>query len=108
MERPEVVTDTAMILERIRRVLPQTVRVVLFGSRATGHARPDSDADLLIVAPGEGSRAERGADVRMALLDFPYGFDILVVTPEDWLKLRSWGSSIVAAAEREGKVLYGA
>ena len=108
MRANEVYTDTDTIRDRIRKVLPQATRVVLFGSRATGYARPDSDADILIVAPGPGSRWERGADVMMALRDFPYGFDVIVVTPEQWQKLCGWQSSIVAAAEREGQVLYAA
>jgi predicted nucleotidyltransferase len=104
----ETFTDVTEITKRIRSVLPQAVRVVLFGSRATGYARPDSDADILVVAPGEGSRAERGADVMMALRGFPYGFDVIVLTPQEWEKLRGWHSSVVAAAESEGKVLYAA
>ncbi len=108
MAREEVVTDTATITARVRQVLPDAQRIILFGSRATGYARPDSDADILVVAPGPGSRWERGADVMLALRDFPYGFDVIVVTPEQWQKQCAWQSSIVAAAEREGLVLYAA
>lgn len=37
----------------VREFRPQ--KVVLFGSRAYGTARPDSDVDLLVVLPFEGS-----------------------------------------------------
>ncbi len=36
-------------LERIAPVRPQVKRIVLFGSRARGTHRPDSDYDLLLV-----------------------------------------------------------
>lgn len=42
-------------LEEVRRALaavePQSKRLLLFGSRARGEARPDSQIDLLVVMP---------------------------------------------------------
>jgi predicted nucleotidyltransferase len=38
-------------LDRIASVRSEITRVVLFGSRARGDARPDSDYDLLLVVP---------------------------------------------------------
>lgn len=108
MAREEVVTDTATITARVRQVLPDAQRIILFGSRATGYARPDSDADILVVAPGPRPRHEQAVDVAMALRDFPYGFDVIVLPPEKWERLRKWQSTVVAAADREGLVLYAA
>jgi predicted nucleotidyltransferase len=46
------------ILQAVRRELAQTLgdrldAIVLFGSRARGEARPDSDIDVLVVVRGE-------------------------------------------------------
>ena len=45
-------------IQRVTEMLVREFRpssVVLFGSRAQGSARPDSDVDLLVVLPFEGS-----------------------------------------------------
>jgi hypothetical protein len=39
------------------------VRLVLFGSRAAGQARPDSDCDLLLIFPGDSEEARRGLSI---------------------------------------------
>ncbi|MEW6248880.1 MAG: nucleotidyltransferase domain-containing protein [Nitrospirota bacterium] len=44
---PDPILDE--FLERIAPVRPQIKRIVLFGSRARGTHRPDSDYDLLLV-----------------------------------------------------------
>ena len=48
-------------------------RIVLFGSRATGHARPDSDYDLLIVLDDDGPTPR---EVTGALYSGKVGFDV--------------------------------
>ena len=51
-------TPTPGDIQRVTTALVRgfrPVRVILFGSRAYGTARPDSDVDLLVVAPFEGS-----------------------------------------------------
>jgi predicted nucleotidyltransferase len=100
--------DYLAMKDRILAVFPRAERVVLFGSRARGTARPDSDVDLLVVVPTSLSRAERGAQVRLALRDFHVGFDIIVLTPEEWSRLRTWTSTVVAQADSDGQVLHAA
>lgn len=48
---PSVETDAVLngFLQRIAAVRPRIRRIVLFGSRARGTHRPDSDYDLLVV-----------------------------------------------------------
>jgi predicted nucleotidyltransferase len=91
---------------RLLAAFPRARRLILFGSRARGDAAPDSDVDLLLVAVTDLPAAERGQRARLALRGLPVGFDILVVTPEEFERLRGWRSTVVSRAVREGKVLH--
>ena len=81
-------------------------RIILFGSRARGDHRPDSDVDLLIVKPSEDPPARRDVRAYRAIMDLPIPKDVLWYTPDE---VRDWGevrNHIVSRALREGKVLY--
>ena len=81
-------------------------RIILFGSHARGDAGPDSDVDLLIVMPVEGSRREMAVEIGVALHDVHVAKDLIVTRPEDF----EWRKEVVGTIERpawrEGKVLY--
>jgi len=83
-------------------------RIVLYGSRATGNARPDSDYDLLIVWRDESPPSARAATVRQVLLDLGAALDIAVVTPREYERFRNRRLHLVAVADREGRVLHAA
>lgn len=81
-------------------------RVVLFGSRARGTARPDSDIDLLVEMETTLPFYER---IRAVLRLFgvrPWSMDVIVLTPEEVAEQRRHRNSIVTRAELEGKVVY--
>ena len=44
-------SDLQAVKTALRGLQPRPSRLVLFGSRARGEARPDSDIDLLVVMP---------------------------------------------------------
>jgi len=71
-------------------------KVILFGSRARGDAKPDSDYDLLVVLRG-GSRDEAGA-VRMALYEVLCGHG---VAAEPWV-MSEEDDDLVALARGAG------
>jgi predicted nucleotidyltransferase len=103
------VSNEALIEEVRRRLVArlQPVKVILFGSRARGNPAADSDLDLIVVLREGGSPGERGVLVRRALRDLDVAKDVLVYTPEEYERYRSYPSSVVHAALRDGIVLHG-
>jgi predicted nucleotidyltransferase len=96
---------TAEITRRIvERFHPQ--RVVLFGSRARGDAREDSDYDVLIVAPSDKEIYQRVAPVYSVLAGMGIAKDLLWFTPEEVADWQNVKPHIISRAMREGKVLY--
>ena len=94
----------SMVRRLVREFAPE--QVILFGSRARGDARPDSDVDLLIVTPVTGSKREKEIAMRVALHHIAVPKDIIVVTPEEMERKRNIVGTVVYPALREGKVLY--
>ncbi len=82
------------------------VKVVLFGSYASGIPREDSDMDLLIVADTDLPPVERFALVSRMLADFPVAFDIIVKIPEEYSRWRNIVNDIVYFTDKYGQVLY--
>lgn len=81
-------------------------RVILFGSHARGTAGPDSDVDLLVVMPANGSRREQAVEIDVALSGIKMPVDVVVVTPEDIERERRIPGTLIRPALDEGKVLY--
>jgi uncharacterized protein len=98
--------STDLIVERIISTYPDVQKVVLFGSCATGVYRPDSDFDLLVVVESNLSPARRAAQLRLAFAGINASFDLLVVTPDEYRRLRTWKSSVVHIADVEGRLLH--
>ena len=92
----------------VRRIVRQfhPDRVILFGSHARGEAGPDSDVDLLVVMPVQGSRREKQIEIRVALHGVPIPIDVIVTSPEDFAWRKEVVGTIEYPAVREGKLLY--
>lgn len=93
------------IIERIE-VLARPERVILFGSRARGEARPDSDFDLLVIAESDEPRYRRSAPLYVALATVPVEADVVVYTPSEVEEWSAVPQAFVTTAIREGQILY--
>jgi len=96
------------IQEMVRRIVTRfhPERIILFGSHARGDAGPDSDVDLLVVMPVEGSRREKAVEIGVALHDIRLPKDIIVTTPESFETRKEIAGTIERPAARQGRVLY--
>jgi predicted nucleotidyltransferase len=81
-------------------------RIILFGSQARGDAGPDSDVDLLVVMPVEGSKREKAVEIGVALHGIRLPKDIIVTTPEEFEWRKEVAGTIERPAATEGRVLY--
>ena len=94
-----------MVRERVLEQI-QPERLILFGSRARGDERPDSDVDLLVVMKTDAPQYRRSLPIRRALRGLPVGVDIIVYTPEEFYDWQGASLSLVSRAMREGRELY--
>ena len=81
-------------------------RIILFGSRARGDARPDSDVNLLVELETEQPFADRVVAIDALFGLRTWATDLLVLTPEEISQERDFLGGVVQSAERDGKVLY--
>jgi predicted nucleotidyltransferase len=97
-----------MVQAIVREVDPE--EVWLFGSRARGEVRPDSDVDLLVVErePFGPQRSRWRELVRLydAIAAFRVGFDLLVYSRQEVAERRTWCNHVIARAMSEGRRLY--
>ncbi len=98
-----------IIQEMVRRVVVgfHPEMIVLFGSHARGNAGPDSDVDLLVVMPVNGSKRDLTIKIRKALAGMGLAKDVVVATPEELARYRDLVGTIIYPAMHEGMVVYG-
>ncbi len=91
------------VVRNIVTHFPEVERIILFGSRARGDARPDSDWDFLVVMPSHQRPTQRGVAIRRVARIHGVSMDFLVSTPEEVAEgFPMMADDIV----REGKVIY--
>lgn len=82
----------ARFKETAERILPPGSRVVMFGSRARGDARVDSDWDLHILVPGnEKLSLDKTSEIcwefnRIGIYEFDEVIESFAYSKSDWLR----------------------
>jgi predicted nucleotidyltransferase len=101
-------THRAILNGIVRRIckVGRPQKVVLFGSRARGTGRPDSDYDILVIQRSDQPRYRRSGPFYAALADLPAEVEVIVYTPEEVQDWRQVPQAFISTAIREGQVLY--
>jgi predicted nucleotidyltransferase len=94
------------VVERLVRALDPAA-IWLFGSRARGTARPDSDFDLLVVAKPNGA-LDGGSyfDVYEPVCGMGLGIDVVPCGYVDFEDAKALKTTLVARIVEEGRLLY--
>ena len=94
----------AFTQQLVERFAPE--KVILFGSQARGEGRWDSDADILVVMPFQGSHLAQIRAIRKSChAGFP--LDLLVRRPDEIAERYLGGDPIIREAIYHGTVLHG-
>src|SRR5579885_1594872 len=104
----DVPIDEDMLKEIVRRLVAAVNpdRIILFGSRARGDAKPDSDVDLLVIKDSDEPPQRRVIRAYRALSGLGIPKDILWRTPAEIAEWSSVRNYVTTEALREGRVLY--
>src|SRR3954447_19672525 len=102
--------DDALIAEATPRLAAAApdAKVILFGSRARGQGRSDSDLDLLVIEPELRSRRAEFVRLRQALRDLGVPIVLIVLSAEYADQRAQVRGSMVNEALQQGRVLVGA
>jgi predicted nucleotidyltransferase len=94
--------------EMTRRIVERfhPERIIVFGSYVNGEPTENSDLDILIVMPVEGSRRRKANEIDLTLADRVVPMDLIVVTPEQFDRQKDMMGTIVREAVRDGRVIY--
>ena len=97
-----------LIDDIVRRIVEtaQPEKIILFGSRARGDARSNSDFDVLVIRESTepGYRCDAALYLALAGLNAPV--DVLVYTPAEVTDWSAVPQAFVTTALREGQVVY--
>ena len=102
-----------LLAEIVRRLVAayQPERIYLFGSKARGDAGPDSDYDLLVVAPDDAPPERRDSKLAYEVLwalSRPAAADVIVWEKSRFERRSRVVCSLPATVLREGRLLYAA
>ena len=97
-----------LIGDIVRRIVEtaQPEKIILFGSRARGDARPHSDFDVLVIKESSEPGYRRDAPLYLALAGLNAPVDVMVYTPEEVTDWSAVPQAFITTALREGKVVY--
>lgn len=86
-------------------------RIILFGSQARGDTHEDSDVDLLVILPFEGTANRKSMEILRTIdrtIDRPFALDLVVRGPEDAARRYAEYDPLIRDAFDRGRILYDA
>jgi predicted nucleotidyltransferase len=97
-----------LIGDIVRRIVEtaQPEKIILFGSRARGDARSNSDFDVLVIKESSEPSYRRDAPLYLALAGLNASVDVMVYTPEEVTDWSAVPQAFITTAVREEKVVY--
>lgn len=106
---PRLQRDRALrlFIEKVERLLKPPEMVVLYGSRARGDHRPDSDYDLLVVLSEKDAETidQLYRAVQEVELETLRAISLLIRTREQYETARRQGERVLRDTEEEGYLL---
>jgi predicted nucleotidyltransferase len=100
--------DDNLIRDIVQRIVAaaQPDKIILFGSRGRGNARPDSDFDILVIKESDEPGDRRDARLYHALVGLNAPVDLITYTPEEVEDWSGVPQAFITTAVREGKIVY--
>jgi predicted nucleotidyltransferase len=100
--------NESLIRDIVRRIVETAApeKVILFGSRARGDARPNSDFDVLVIKQSDEPRYRRSAPLYAALADLPVEVEVMVYTPGEVEEWSGVPQAFITTAVREGTTIH--
>ncbi len=83
----------------------QPEKIILFGSYAYGHPKPESDVDLLVIMDTPLRSRQQRLEISRALSPRPFPLDIIVRSPQELADRIAMGDLFLREITARGKVL---
>ena len=98
------------IVEEIKKKIEKVatgkiIKVILYGSRATGGATKVSDFDILVVEKDLKSKRDEMHRLSEALMDLPYSIDVWVMVEEEFEETKSVIGGLAYPANKYGVMI---
>ncbi len=99
----------SQLTEIVRKIVDHInpVKIFLFGSRARGDARSDSDYDLAIIYDGEKSKSDVELDVYKLFMHTMIAMDVFVLTSDELEDYKPIANTLAREITENGIVVFG-
>lgn len=109
-KQPDILNTDLILAEMVRRLVAEfhPYKIFLFGSRAAGNARDDSDYDFLVVMPEPGDSRKQAVRAYDLLGDIGGAKDLLFTNREKFERRKTVVNTIAEIVTTDGVELYAA